>query len=210
MGLGKADSCHHSHSGPSQLMQRDSEFRKGKSAGTCTTSLHTAMNFVLLTHNGLSVCYFRRKLQTSRKGWETSKLQGKCPLMYDAIPQLLPSCQRKDKSAQTFSRNWFLRRILVLAARVRKIRISVNHEKLNRGNRFYPTYCQWAVTSWVSQSLQAYTCGETAMFWVSDICWTHCSFLQKHPAKFTSAQGLPENTKRKEINQCFNQNRLLK
>lgn len=64
--------------------------------------------------------------------------------------------------AHTFSRNWFLRRMLVLAARVRNIRISVNHEKLNRGNRFYPTYCQWAVTSWVSQSLhlgvQAYIC----------------------------------------------------
>lgn len=39
-------------------------------------------------------------------------------------------------------------------------------------------------------------CGEPDMFWVSDICCTHC-FLQKHPVKFTSAKGLPENKKGK-------------
>lgn len=68
----------------------------------CESRLRTAMNLVLLTHNGLSVCYFRRKLQTSRKGWETSKLQGKCPLMYDAMPQLLSSCQRNVLSSNIF------------------------------------------------------------------------------------------------------------
>jgi len=34
----------------------------------------------------------------------------------------------------TFSRNWFLWRILVLAAQVREVRISVNYEKSNSGN----------------------------------------------------------------------------
>lgn len=129
--------------------------------------LHTAMNLALLTHNGLSVCYFRSKLQSNRKGWETSKLQGKCQPMYDAIPQLLSSCRRNSLNA------------LVLAAQVRKVKLWKH--------RFYPTYCQWALTSWVSQSLRRGIKAYMYVHVVSQTC-SGCLTSVAHIAFYRSTQ----------------------
>lgn len=80
-------------------------------------------------------------------------------------------------------------------------------------HRFDPTYWQWAVTSWVSQSLLwgIQACGETAMFWVSDICCTRCA-LQKPPVKvyFRLEDTKRKKNKSKPLNQKNEYFRLLK
>ncbi len=135
-------------------MQRDSEFRKGKSAETFTTflCLQAAIHLVLLSHNILSVCYFWSKLQSNRKGRENLKITGLMSTNVWCNTSAFMFLLEKQRVCIHFQGTGFFGEYWS-GEHGSESEDQCKLEKLNSGNRFDPTYWQWAVTSWVSQSL---------------------------------------------------------
>lgn len=142
--------------------------------------LHTAMNLALLTHNGLSAISGANYRVTEKGG----KPQNYRVNVNQCMMQYL-----------NFSRNWFLWRILVLAAQVRKVRINVNYEKSNSGNTGFtqPTANEHLPHEWVRVSAEAYRHICTCMWWARHVLgvWhlLHTLLFTEAPSKVYFCPG---------------------